>query len=869
MLKIAGGFFAISTAASLLQRAGSAVLTFSANLEQSRIAFTTLLGSAEAATDHLKELQQFALKTPFEFAGLVDASKRMQAMGFSAKQVIPILNDVGNAVAAIGGNTQVLDRVILALSQTQAKGRVAAQEMNQLAEAGIPAWRILSEAIGKSRAETIKLAEEGKISSQVFLDAFQKFSKANFGGLMEKQSRTFQGALSNIKDTLLQTAGTAFEPLFQKISEIADRMAQELQSGKPTVEASFKIMLDGLVEMAGAAGGSIADALINRITDPRRWAIFQDDPFFIDRALRGIVGGMGDVEDLFGLGNVPRNAIPAVKVPDLRSPLPTLTNQQKDNSEAVKKATGVYEDLSLKLRFYGQDTEVAATKQRLLAIGTEALTSAEGRRAVQLAQLIDKQRISTALDESQRKLTSDLADVTENKYKAAFESLFQARQDARMAVMDLSAAERDGLTPLERFNFGLGAQVEGMLNVAQASAFTADQMNILRMGLLNTRQAMLDLTLAQEQNKRKQDIKQLGEKRTDLLRSLAGVRVDLDRELRKAPSDEIQRLAERLEGLSFLKISPGGLDLFVEKLRSGSVDAQVAVAEIQTAISGALGDLGSELPGVTNRIVNLFLKAKDLNDLFAREDATAKYKQALSSLADVIQEDIRLTNAQTIEKLLLTDAYKGLTEGQEESLRAMARQADLAQILRERQQDLREVAEDIGFIFGDVFDSIGGDWRDMWRDMLRTAKNIGNQIIQELLTALASKAFNIPFESRSGGIVGMLTRGILGSGSPKSQSLPGIGGLGGALAGARAGGGPVEMGKLYRVNENRTEYFRPNVGGQVIPIAPAQAQTSQLRQETIRITVVDDMRSARETNAHQVMRLNKRNRKLGQLIPGF
>jgi len=38
------------------------------------------------------------------------------------------------------------------------------------------------------------------------------------------------------------------------------------------------------------------------------------------------------------------------------------------------------------------------------------------------------------------------------------------------------------------------------------------------------------------------------------------------------------------------------------------------------------------------------------------------------------------------------------------------------------------------------------------------------------------------------------------------------------IAGARANGGDVEAGKLYRVNENNREYFRPTVSGTVIPL---------------------------------------------------
>lgn len=243
------------SAVSEIRQAGQAWLDYSNKLQTTKIAFTTMLGSAQLAEDHLKELQQFALKTPFQFGELIDASQRMQALGFNAQQVIPVLTDVGNAVAAAGGGSERLDRVVLALSQIQSKGKVMTQELNQLAEAGIPAFRILQETLNKSGAEVRKLVEDGKISSKVFLDAFQKFSQQNFGGLMEAQSKTFSGAMSNIKDALLQTSATAFAPLFEKLSRLAVSFSQaatssqDFQNKLKTVGSVTSTIFDGMVEV--------------------------------------------------------------------------------------------------------------------------------------------------------------------------------------------------------------------------------------------------------------------------------------------------------------------------------------------------------------------------------------------------------------------------------------------------------------------------------------------------------------------------------------------------------------------------------------------------------------------------------------------
>ena len=78
------------------------------SMEQTRMSFKTMLGSAEAASKHLEELRAFAAKTPFQFTDLVTASRRLQAFGFEAEKIIPMLRDIGDAVAAMGGGTPVL-----------------------------------------------------------------------------------------------------------------------------------------------------------------------------------------------------------------------------------------------------------------------------------------------------------------------------------------------------------------------------------------------------------------------------------------------------------------------------------------------------------------------------------------------------------------------------------------------------------------------------------------------------------------------------------------------------------------------------------------------------------------------------------------
>lgn len=184
---------------------GAAAVRSSAQMEQTRKAFTTLLQDASLAKDFLAELERFAASTPFELPGLLDASKRMLAFGFSAQQVIPILTAVGDSAAALGMGQEGINRLTMAIGQMQAKGKVSAEEMLQLAEAGVPAWQMLADAMGKSIPEAMKLAEKGAIDSATGIQAIVSGMNSKFGGMMKDQATTINGMLSNIKDSVGQT----------------------------------------------------------------------------------------------------------------------------------------------------------------------------------------------------------------------------------------------------------------------------------------------------------------------------------------------------------------------------------------------------------------------------------------------------------------------------------------------------------------------------------------------------------------------------------------------------------------------------------------------------------------------------------------
>ncbi|MGC4050982.1 MAG: tape measure protein [Paludibaculum sp.] len=276
-----GSRLTLGVTVPLVGLVGSAVKA-AASLEVTETAFKTLMHSTDAAKEKLDELKRFAASTPFQFPELADATKRMLALGFSAKDVLPTLRIVGDATSALGMGSEGLNRIILALGQIKTKGAVQAEEMRQLAEAGIPAWDALAERLGVTVPEAMKLVEKRAVSAQVAIDAALGAMKANFGGGMEAQAKTLLGVWSNVMEkigfaaadigkSLLPVAKTIATDFILPTVEGAKNLAEGF-SRLPAVFQNATVAVVGLVAAWGPATfviGSVVTSITSMVSAAR------------------------------------------------------------------------------------------------------------------------------------------------------------------------------------------------------------------------------------------------------------------------------------------------------------------------------------------------------------------------------------------------------------------------------------------------------------------------------------------------------------------------------------------------------------------------------------------------------------------------
>lgn len=176
-------------------------VSFADEFQTYQIGFETMLKSKKKAAKFMDSAKKFASDTPFDTSAVVSNAQRMLAYGFSDKDIIPDLTKIGNASAALRAGEEGISRVSRALGQMKTNGRLNAEDMNQLTDVGINAWKYLADAEGKSIAQIREMSQKGEIGGDKAVKTILNGLK-EFDGMMDKTSNsTVSGLMSNIKDT--------------------------------------------------------------------------------------------------------------------------------------------------------------------------------------------------------------------------------------------------------------------------------------------------------------------------------------------------------------------------------------------------------------------------------------------------------------------------------------------------------------------------------------------------------------------------------------------------------------------------------------------------------------------------------------------
>lgn len=185
-------------------------------MEQYSVALKVMLGDAEKAQERLAELVKFAAETPFELPQVVEAGNKLQALGRYSIETLTMLGDLASA------SGKPFEQALSAFSKMASGQKGMAIDMFRDLLITTDDW---AEKTGKA----IDKQGQFKGSVEEMMIALPKIVKdKGFAGMMEEQSKTVLGKLSNLQDSIGQTAAKIGESMLPMTKDLLDNVIPAL-----------------------------------------------------------------------------------------------------------------------------------------------------------------------------------------------------------------------------------------------------------------------------------------------------------------------------------------------------------------------------------------------------------------------------------------------------------------------------------------------------------------------------------------------------------------------------------------------------------------------------------------------------------------
>lgn len=226
-------------------------VSYNAQMEKYQTALTTLVGSSEKASDIMEQIKQDAAKTPFDVAGLTQANQLLLSTGLSAEESRETILALGDAVSATGGGNEELSRMAVNLQQIKNVGKASALDIKQFALAGIDIYGLLANYLGVTKKEAAEMEITWDSLNGALLAASKEGGK--YFQAMEKQSETFNGKLSNLKESISVLTGNLAEALMPILENIMNKVT-EFMNWFNQLDPSLQDLISNILLFVAAIG---------------------------------------------------------------------------------------------------------------------------------------------------------------------------------------------------------------------------------------------------------------------------------------------------------------------------------------------------------------------------------------------------------------------------------------------------------------------------------------------------------------------------------------------------------------------------------------------------------------------------------------
>lgn len=216
-----GAGVAVAAVGAVTAALGAGVVAgvkYNASIESYQTSFEVMTGSAEKAAEVIDKLKKVGAETPFELPDLADTTQLLMNYGFSADEAMDSMMMLGDISQ---GSAEKMSRIATAYGQMSSAGKVSLEDVKQMIEAGFNPLQEISKSTGESMASLYDRISKGTISVDEITASMQRATSegGKYFQSMEKQSQTFSGLISTLKDNAQQLLGEVVKPISDGLTE--------------------------------------------------------------------------------------------------------------------------------------------------------------------------------------------------------------------------------------------------------------------------------------------------------------------------------------------------------------------------------------------------------------------------------------------------------------------------------------------------------------------------------------------------------------------------------------------------------------------------------------------------------------------------
>ena len=412
------------------------VLEVRGQFQQLEVAFTTMLGSADKANDLMSQLVRTAATTPFDLKSVSEGAKQLLAYGTQADEVNGTLIRLGDIAA---GLSIPLNDLVYLYGTTMTQGRMFTQDLRQFQGRGIPIADELAKIFGVTKDKVGELVTAGKVGAAEVQQAIENMTNAGsrFGGLMEAQSHTITGQISNIED--------AIDSMFNDIGKANEGVINDALGGVSYLVEHWKEIGQIVLNVAAAYG--IAKAAVVA------WSTYQKihnllmEKAAVQMALAKAEGiALSEAEAMASVATMGfKNALNALKVAIASNPVGALAVALTAVFTAMQLLDDETTELATASNKYGESA--ARSIQKVKTLSDEVKGLSNSNKTVTTSTKLSKdvlEELNQVLEESgvARIKEGDTIDTVNKKREMAI-SLIKEEAIERQRLNNIDAGNKE------------------------------------------------------------------------------------------------------------------------------------------------------------------------------------------------------------------------------------------------------------------------------------------------------------------------------------------------------------------------------------------------------------------------------------------